>query len=557
MTELKHLMHSPEQAAPTQGAARNSYDVIVVGAGLGGIYAIHKLRQQGLSVLGLEGAPAVGGVWFHNRYPGARVDVESQDYCYFFSAEIYREWRWSERYATQPELLAYINFAADKIAVKPHIAFNTWLTAAEWKNGRWHLETDTGRSLDCRFVVMATGNYSAARKPDFKGLDTFGGEWVQTSHWPDRPVQIEGRRVAVIGTGSSGVQTICEVAKLASQLYVFHRSPNFCVPAWNGPIDEVLWEKIKTGVDREREDLFMEAGASHMQRGRRPAGDFSPEEQQNMLEAAWAKGGHGMGAVFSDQTINKQTNDLVAEFVRNKIRSTVKDPQVAEKLCPYDHPIGTRRLVVDTGYYATYNRPNVTLVDVKESPIKRITATGIELENGAQYEVDLIIFSLGFHAFAGALDRANIRNERGEQPSDRWKRGPRTLLGITTAGFPNLFFPTGPGSPSVLANMSVQNEFHADWIANCIAYMDRHGYATIEPTEDAEARWTAHVAEVSDKILRRQVKNYMVHVNEDGTRVFMPYIGGMDRFARQANEIAAKDYEGFRFTTVAGQSRAA
>jgi len=547
------------QQAKAAGEPQRDYDVVVVGAGFGGLYGVHRFKQMGLSVLGFEGGGGVGGVWYHNRYPGARVDVESWDYCYYFSEELYREWKWSEKYATQPELMRYLNHVADRFDIRRHFHFNAWVAGAQWhpETARYHVTTSTGMDVTCRFLVMATGQLSAARKPPFEGLEKYKGEWVQTSHWPEREVQLKGRRVAVIGTGSSGVQTIPEVAKVASHLSVFQRSPNYSVPAWNGPMDNTLWETIREDVPGERERLYLHPGCSHMKRGMRPASDFTPEERLQMIEAAWNKGGHGMSSIFTDQSVNKETNDLIAEFVRNKIRATVKDPVVAEKLCPFDHPIGTRRLCVDTDYYATYNRPNVTLVDVREHPITRITETGIETSDGAHHEVDLIIFALGFHAFTAPLTNAGICNEKGERPSDRWRYGPRTLLGITTAGFPNLFFPTGPGSPSVLANMAPQNEYHIDWIANCIAYMRQHGYDTIAPTVEAEDRWTAHVAEVSDKILRRQVNNYMTHVNEDGSRVFIPYIGGMDRFARQADEIAAKHYEGYRFGRASDQAQAA
>ncbi|HXC38384.1 MAG TPA: NAD(P)/FAD-dependent oxidoreductase [Burkholderiales bacterium] len=546
-TAARAIEAAPHEA--TGAGAACDHDVVVVGAGFGGLYGVYRFRQMGLSVLGFEGGGGVGGVWYHNRYPGARVDVESYDYCYYFSQELYREWKWSEKYATQPELMRYLNHVADRFDIRRHFRFNTWVTGAQWNPdaGRYDVTTSTGLCVTARFLVMATGQLSAARKPEFEGLDRFKGEWVQTSHWPEREVKLAGRRVAVIGTGSSGVQTIPEVAKVAQHLYVFQRSPNFSVPAWNGPMDDSLWQEIRKDVPAEREGLYVHPGCSHIQRGLRPATDLSPQEQRELLEAAWARGGHGMGAIFSDQTVNKDTNDLVANFVRDKIRSIVKDPAVAEKLCPFDHPIGTRRLCVDTNYYATYNRDNVTLVDVREHPIRRLTETGIELSDGSHYAVDLIIFALGFHAFTAPLSNAGIRNEKGETPAGRWKRGPRTLLGITTAGFPNLFFPTGPGSPSVLANMAPQNEFHIDWIADCIDYMRKHGHRTVEPTVDGEGRWTAHVAEVSDKLLRRQVNNYMVHINEDGSRIFIPYVGGMDRFARQANEIAAKGYEGFSF----------
>jgi len=538
----------------------SKYDVIVVGAGFGGLYAVHRFKQQGFTVLGIDGGGGFGGVWYHNRYPGARVDVESIDYCYYFDEALYKEWQWSERYATQPELMRYLNHVADRFDIRRHFVFNNWVNGAQWSDetGRYAVTTNTGIKTSCQFLVMATGQLSAARKPPFPGVEDFKGEWVQASHWPEREVKLEGRRIAVIGTGSSGVQTISEVAKVAKQLYVFQRSPNFSVPAWNGPVKDVLWQRSKADVKGERDRLiYGHPGATHIKLGTAPASYYTPEQQQALMEAAWAEGGHCFASVFTDQGSNKATNDLLAEFVRNKIRSIVKDPVVAEKLCPFDHPLGTRRLVVDTGYYESYNRPNVKLVDVKENPIERITPTGIRLEDGSEYEVDLIIYALGFHAFAGSLDRANIRNGKGEQPSDRWKTGPRTLLGIATAGFPNLFFPTGPGSPSVLANMAVQNEYHVEWISDCLEYMRKHGYDTIEPTEEAETKWTAHVAEVSDKILRRQVKNYMVHVNDDGSRVFMPYIGGMHRFARQADAVAKKGYEGFRFGRLANKTRAA
>ncbi len=527
---------------------RQDHDVIVVGAGFGGLYGVHRFAQQNLSVLGIEGGGGVGGVWYHNAYPGARVDVESFDYCYYFSEELYREWKWSEKYATQPELLAYLNHVADRFGIRRNFVFDTWVTRAQWcpSEVRYHVSTSTGLELTCRFLVMATGQLSIARTPDFEGLDRFRGEWAQTSHWPDRDVTLAGRRVGVIGTGSSGVQTISAVAPVADHLYVFQRSPNFSVPAQNGPMAGTVWEQTRNDVSGERRRLFTTRSASHMEFPGRRAADFTTEEQLERLEAVWARGGQHFQAVFADQAVNKESNDVVADFVRNKIRSIVTDPAVAEKLCPHDHPIGTRRLVVDTGYYATFNRDNVTLVDIRTHPIRRITETGIETADGTHHELDLIIFALGFNAFTAPLRNAGIVNEHGERPGDSWQHGPRTLLGMTTAGFPNLFFPTGPGSPSVLANMVLENEWTMDWIADCIAYLDRHGFATIEPTVAAQDEWTAHVAEVAEPLLRRQVDNYMVHVNEDNSRVFIPYVGGMNRFVDRAEAIAADGYRGFR-----------
>ncbi len=535
--------------SPSGASEQTEVDVVVVGAGFGGLYALYRLRELGLSVLGIEAASGVGGVWYHNRYPGARVDVDSVDYCYYFSPELYREWRWSERYAGQPELMRYLDHVADRFALRRHILFDSRMIRAQWSPGarRYQVETSSGQRLTCRFLVMATGQLSAPRRPDFPGLDRFRGEWVQTSRWPERPVALAGRRIGVVGTGSTGVQAVPVLAAQASQLHVFQRSPNYSVPAQNGPLDASLWRAIGARVPEERRELFAHPAASHLPRPRGPAADFSEAQRAQILEEQWALGGHGMGFVFSDQTVSRQTNDIVAGFVRSKIREIVADPATAEKLCPYDHPIGTRRLCIDTGYYESFNRENVTLVDVRESPIERITETGIQTASG-HHELDLIVFALGFHAFTGALDGANIRNEAGQQPSDLWRRGPRTLLGLMTAGFPNLFLPTGPGSPSVLANMSVQNEYHVDWIAGCLGHMARHGFDTVEPTAKAQDDWTAHVAEVSRDILRRNVQNYMVHVNEDdGTRIFMPYVGGMDRYVRQADAIAAAGYRGFRF----------
>lgn len=527
-------------------ARRRDFDVAVVGAGIGGIYGVYRLVAAGLSVLGLEGAPDVGGVWFHNRYPGSRVDIESYDYCYYFSPEIYNEWVWSEKYATQPEILAYLNFVADKLDVRRHFLFDTWLVGAEWnpRIARYELTTTNG-TFTSRFLVMATGNLSRARQPEFPGLERFRGEWVQTSHWPDRPVRWEGKRVGVIGTGSSGMQTIPVVARQAKHLTVFQRSPNFSVPAHNGPVNQALYESIKADVAGTRAWLRTTPGGRHMRYGTKKAEELTPEEQQEALERAWAIGGHIFNRVFADQGTNKAANDIAAEFVRNKIRSIVNDPETAELLCPKDHPIGTRRLVVDTDYFATFNRDNVSLVDVRSAPIERFDETGLWTADGRHHELDLIIFALGFVAFTGALDAANIRNANGASPTDHWKYGPRTYLGMTTTGFPNLFLPTGPGSPSVLANLAVQNEHDMDWIADCITYLYRHGYSTIEPTPEAQDEWTQHVADAASSLLRLRTNNYMVHVNDDGSRVFIPYVGGLNKYVARCSAVAAAGYKGF------------
>jgi cation diffusion facilitator CzcD-associated flavoprotein CzcO len=401
---------------------------------------------------------------------------------------------------------------------------------------------------------MTTGQLSAPRRPDIAGLERFRGQWVQTSKWPHEKVELEEKRIGIVGTGSSGVQAIPILAEYADHLYVFQRTAHYAVPARNCAISAKVQRDIAARLPEEREGLLTRyPGGTRSPRPEHPVSHYSPGEQFAMMERQWELGGQRMNAIFSDQGTNKAANDVVAEFVRNKIRAIVRDASLADKLCP-SYPIGTRRLALDTGYYETYNRPDVTLVDVKADPIVEITETGIRTRC-AHYELDLIVFALGFRAFTGSLDAAGIRNERGKMPSDGWSRGPRTLLGLMSAGFPNLFLPTGPGSPSVLANLFVQNEFEIDWIGDCIAYLDAHGAATIEPTSTAQDAWTAHVAEVASRLLRRQVNNYMVHVNaDDGSRVFIPYVGGFDRYVATARDIAARGYEGFLLRDHRGDS---
>lgn len=537
----------------------NAYDVVVVGAGFGGLYAIERLRRDGLSVLVLESGGGVGGVWFHNRYPGARVDIESLDYCYQFSPDLSRAWRWSERYAAQDELLRYLNFVADRLALRPHIYFNTTLVSAHWQPDEAHyaLMTHAGEHISCRFLVLATGNLSAARTPNFVGLESFEGEWVQTSQWPEREVQLEGRRVAVIGTGSSGVQTITAIAPQIGHLYVFQRTPNFSAPARNAPLTQEAIEAALSTPDRREALLATMLGAVL---GLPPPlltyGEYGADERVARLEAQWALGGQGLNRVFADQSTNADVNKVVSDFVRQKIRETVHDPEVAKLLCPHDHPIGTRRLVLDTGYYETFNRDNVSLVSVAADPIERITPTGIQLRGGASYDVDLIIFALGFHAFRGAMDRIDIRNGEGQAIADAWRRGPRTFLGLMTAGFPNLFHLTGPGSPSVLSNVALMNEHHVDFAASIIAHMRAEGCAVVGPDVAAQDAWTAHVADTASKLLRLNVDNYMVHVNaDDGSRVFMPYTGGLGRYDEVCRAVVADGFKGFVFSRQ-GEARA-
>jgi len=526
--------------------------VVVVGAGIGGLYAVWRLREQGFSVIALEKAGDVGGVWYYNGYPGARVDIQSLEYSYHFSPELYNDWKWSERYASQPELLAYLRHVADRFDLRGHFRFNTRMTGADWDAGRavWTVQTDSGTTIECNFIIMATGALSEPKKPDFPGLDSFEGVWAQTADWPRQPVALEGKRIGLIGTGSSGIQAAPELAGLARHLTVFQRSPNFSIPARNRPLDDALWDQLRADVTGNRRWLMEQSrGGQYPVPGLvpRPARDCTPAEQQEMLERQWAYGSQHIKFVFTDQNVDMQANAIVADFVRGKIRERVQDPALADVLCPTDHPIGSRRIAMDSGYYETFNRENVTLVNLRDNPIRCITPRGVLTDQG-EIELDVIIFAIGFHAFNGALDSAGIRNHLGRSPTATWGAGPRTAYGIMAPDCPNLFLPTGAGSPSVLSNLVILNELSMDWIAGVIAHMERYGLAALQPKAQTIEAWTAHVAEVADVQLRRQVQNYMVHVNPDGSRVFVPYVGGMDRYKAALDKELAAGLPGFDLT---------
>ena len=500
------------------------YDVIVVGAGFGGLYAVHRFRGQGLSVLGLEAASDVGGVWFHNRYPGARCDVESVDYSYTFSPELDQDWVWTERYATQPEILRYIQHVADRFDLRRSIRFDTRMTAARQKpdDGDWIVSTDRGETFRTRFVVMASGSLSTPKEPDFPGLGDFAGEVYQTSRWPHHPVEFAGKRVGIVGTGSSGLQSIPVIAEQADDLYVFQRTAVFSLPARNGAMDPAHLDKVKADYSQRRSILWGSRGGTLPLGTGKPASEFAPDERRRILEDAWEAGGINVTAAFMDNLRNIDTNNEVAEFVRGRIRQIVRDPETAERLSPRDHPISSRRICLDSGYFETYNRDNVTLVDVRADPIERISARGIRTR-AAHYDLDMIVLALGFDAFTGAFRNIDVRNASGEAITDGWAGGPRTYLGLMTSGFPNFFIVTGPGSPSVLANMVIGAEQHVNWIADCIAYMDRRDLRTIEAREDAQEEWVAHVSDVAAQTLYLRANSWYVGAIVAGqARVFMP-----------------------------------
>jgi cyclohexanone monooxygenase len=523
------------------------FDAVIVGAGFAGLYMLHRLRGLGLTARVYEAGAGVGGTWYWNRYPGARCDVESMDYSYSFSDELQQEWRWTERYAAQPEILKYANHVADRFALRRDIQFETRVTSAVFDEaaGRWTIETDRGDRVAARFCIMATGCLSDAQVPDFKGLETFEGQWYHTGKWPHEGVDFTGRRVGIIGTGSSAIQSIPIIARQAAHLFVFQRTPNYSMPAQNAPLDPEYERRVKEHYADFRRQARESRVGFVVDRSGDSALAVPEEEREREYEKRWRRGGLGFSAAYSDLLVSQEANDTAAEFFRAKIRAIVRDPAVAELLCPKSYPLGTKRLCVDTGYYATFNRDNVTLVDVSRVPIEAITPTGVRTGD-AEYAVDALVFATGFDAMTGALLNIDIRGRAGRPLREMWAEGPRTYLGIAVAGFPNLFMITGPGSPSVLSNMIVSIEQHVDWIADCLTYLDRHGHATIEPTADAQEAWVRHVDEVGHMTLYPLAPSWYMGANIPGKpRIFMPYIGGVGVYRQKCDEVAAKGYEGF------------
>ncbi|WP_273733466.1 flavin-containing monooxygenase [Mycolicibacterium septicum] len=522
-------------------------DVVVVGAGFGGLYALHKFRSQGLSVRVFESAPEVGGTWYFNRYPGARCDVESVDYCYSFSDELQQEWTWTEKYATQSEILEYINWVADKLDLRRDITFETRVSSAvlDERTLRWTVTTDTGEMVDARFVVMATGPLSAAMTPNFPGLDTFAGEVYHTAHWPHEGVDFTGKRVAVIGTGSSGIQSIPIIAEQAEQLYVFQRTPNYSVPAGNRPLtaDEVADTKANY-AERRRMSWRSGGGSPHVAHTKLTM-EATPEERRIAFEERWELGGVLFSKTFSDQMVSLEANEEARKFYENKIRAIIDDPDVAEVLIPSDHPIGTKRICTDTNYFQTFNRTNVELVSVRKTPIESVDETGINT-SAAHYDIDALVLATGFDAMTGTLAKIDIVGRGGAKLVDDWADGPRTYLGLGTDGFPNLFLVSGPGAPAVLANMVLHAEAHVNWIADAIAYLEQNSYAAIEPTADAVDSWIADCAERAEATLFTKANSWYMGANVPGKpRTFMLFIGGFGVYLDICNAAAAAGYEGF------------
>jgi len=538
---------------PGEAVPGEMLDVVIVGAGFAGMYMLHRARGLGFAARVIEAGGGVGGTWYWNRYPGARCDVESMEYSYQFSEELQQEWEWSERYASQPEILEYANHVADRFDLRRDMQFDTRVQSAVFDetHERWTVTTENGAELSTRFLIMATGCLSSARIPDFPGRDSFEGPTYHTGRWPHEGVDFTGRRVAVIGTGSSGIQSIPIIARQASELVVFQRTASYSVPANNGPIDEEERRAIKADYPafRARNSLSQTAIGSRQPISEASALAVTPEEREKTYEARWEHGGLPFLGAYVDLLIDPNANDTAAEFVRGKIREIVKDPEVADRLSPKT-VIGCKRLCVDTGYFETFNRDNVELVDVSATPIDEITPRGLRAGD-REFEFDCIVFATGFDAMTGALLSIDIRGRDGVTLQDAWAEGPRTHLGLGVVGFPNLFTISGPGSPSVLTNMIVSIEQHVNWIADCIAYMRDHEYATIEATPGAQDAWVNYVNTIADFTLFPSCNSWYLGANIPGKpRVFMPLIG-FPMYVQQCADVAAKGYEGFTLSAAA------
>ena len=523
------------------------FDAVVVGAGFAGLYMLHRLRQAGFRVRVFEAGDGVGGTWYWNRYPGARCDVESMEYSYSFCEELQQEWEWTERYAGQPEILRYANHVADRFDLRRDIVFDTRVARAVFDEtaARWRLETDDGQVVEATFCILATGCLSSANLPCFEGLDSYRGETCHTGRWPRDGVDFGGKRVGVVGTGSSAIQAIPIIAEQAAHLTVFQRTPNYSIPARNAPIDADCARSIKAEYPAFRARNYrMPAGfGANIPHGDRPAlVDDSTRREANYAER-WERGGFGFLSAYNDLLASREANETAAAFVRRRIRETVADPAVAERLCP-DNVIGCKRPCLDSGYFETYNRSNVELVDVRASPIERITAAGIVVA-GRERALDCIVFATGFDAMTGAALAIDIRGRGGRSLGEKWSGGPRTYLGLGTAGFPNLFLISGPGSPSVLTNMMVSIEQHVEWIGDCLVHLRNENRAVIEATPAAEDAWVAHVNAVADATLYPTCNSWYLGKNIPGKpQVFMPLIG-FPPYVERCEAVAANGYEGF------------
>ncbi|MEC8165189.1 MAG: NAD(P)/FAD-dependent oxidoreductase, partial [Pseudomonadota bacterium] len=509
-------------------------DAVIVGAGFSGLYLLHRFRKLGLTTRVLERGGGVGGTWYWNRYPGARCDVESMQYSYSFDAELQQEWHWPEKFSAQPDILAYANHVADRFDLRKDIDFDVEVKAAHFNETtrRWRIETDKKDKITAQFFVMATGCISTAQTPNIEGLDNYQGNTYHTGNWPHEKVDFTGQRIAVIGTGSSGIQAIPVLAEEAAHVTVFQRTPNYSIPSQNEPMTSDYEASWKEKYPTLREEMRYTGHGSIKDLNDKSAMSVDEEERQETYKKRWAIGGAGFLTSFNDLLFSQESNDTASEFVRNQIRRIVKNPETAELLAPKTYPIGTKRICIDSGYFQTYNRENVDLVDISEKPIQRITREGL-IVNGREFEFDSIVFATGFDAMTGTLFNVDIRGRNDLALKEKWYAGPRTYLGLMSETFPNLFMITGPGSPSVKSNMLVSIEQHVDFVTESIIYMREHGLELMEPDVAAEDDWVDHVQEAANKTLFPRANSWYMGANIPGKpRLFMPYIGGVGTYRR-------------------------
>lgn len=526
-------------------------DVLVIGAGFAGLYAVYAARRAGLDVACLEAAGGIGGTWHFNQYPGCRCDVESIDYSYSFDEGLQNEWEWSERYATQPEILSYIHHVADRFDLNRHIQLHTDVVAARFDEARslWHLETAGGEVHSAQYVIFATGSLSTPIKPNIPGIDEFAGHTLYTAQWPDNPPALEGKRVGVIGTGSSGIQSIPVIAESATSVSVFQRTANYSVPACNRTLTARDQARIRREYPERRKKSWVSGGGSPHQAHPQNAVDVAPEERERAFAEAWRMGGVLFSKAFPDQFTDIRANDYARAFFEAQVREIVHDPQTAEDLVPDDHPIGTKRICTDSGYYQTFNRDHVTLINLKREPISTITASGVTTSK-ASYDLDVLVLATGFDALTGPLSRIDLRGVDNTRIQDVWAAGPLTYLGMQIPNFPNLFLVNGPGSPSVLANMVLTSEQQIDWIIDLVRECRQRAVTQIEARHDAAEKWTDHVTELADKTLMPQANSWYTGANIDGKpRTFMLYTAGLGAFSAVCEQVKQNGYEGLIWTT--------
>ena len=526
------------------------YDAVIIGAGFAGMYMLKKLRDdQGMNVQVYERGSGVGGTWFWNRYPGARCDSESYIYCFSFDDDLLQEWNWSGKYPEQPEILEYLNHVADRFDLRSGIQFNTSVTAAHFNDdtGLWDVETDQGDRVTAKYVVTAIGCISTGQVPQIPGLDSFEGDWYHTGAWPHDGVEFEGKRVAVIGTGSSGVQSIPVIARESKHLTVFQRTPQYTIPARHETVDQEFLKEVKANYAEIMQKSKLSAAGMPYEFSEKSALEVSDEERTQTYEALWKKGGFNfLFGAYADIATDRRANDTAAEFIRGKIREIVEDPETAEKLVPRDHPFASKRALIDTNYFDTYNRDNVDLVDIRHFPIEEITSTGLRTADGEEYEFDIIVFATGYDAMTGTFFNIDITGSEGRKLKEKWHGGPTTYLGLATADFPNMFMITGPQSPSVLSNMPVSIEQHVEWISDFIEYLRERDIDVVDADPQAEVEWVQHVSDIADQTMYMLADSWYLGANIPGKpRVFMPYAGGVGPYRERCDEIAANSYEGF------------